>query len=69
MVAWLFLADSLRAADQPRPWGDWPQWGDQGDGTYNNPVIPADYSDLDCIRVGPVSLALIGCCKSRGPAT
>lgn len=53
MVAWLFLADSLRAADQLRPWGDWPQWGDQGDGTYNNPVIPADYSDLDCIRVGP----------------
>ena len=36
----------------PRPWGDWPQWGDQGDGTYLNPVVPADYSDLDCIRVG-----------------
>ncbi len=27
-------------------------WGDQGDGTYHNPVLPADYSDLDCIRVG-----------------
>ena len=26
--------------------------GDQGDGTYRNPVIPADYSDLDAIRVG-----------------
>lgn len=35
-----------------RKWGDWPRWGDQGDGTYLNPVIPADYSDLDCIRVG-----------------
>jgi beta-xylosidase len=28
-------------------------WGDQGDGTYKNPVLPADYSDIDCIRVGP----------------
>jgi beta-xylosidase len=28
------------------------KWGDQGDGTYRNPVIPADFSDLDAIRVG-----------------
>ncbi len=28
------------------------QWGDQGDGTYRNPVLPADFSDLDAIRVG-----------------
>jgi beta-xylosidase len=27
-------------------------WGDQGDGSFVNPVIPADYSDLDAIRVG-----------------
>ncbi len=27
-------------------------WGDQGDGTYCNPVLPSDYSDIDCIRVG-----------------
>lgn len=27
-------------------------WGDQGDGTYLNPIIPADLSDWDCIRVG-----------------
>ena len=33
-------------------WGDWVRWGDQGDGTYCNPVLPSDYSDLDCIRVG-----------------
>ena len=33
-------------------WGDWPAWGDQKDGTYRNPVLPGDYSDLDCIRVG-----------------
>ena len=33
-------------------WGDWRTWGDQGEGTYRNPVLPSDYSDLDCIRVG-----------------
>lgn len=27
-------------------------WGDQGDGSYVNPVLPADYSDIDVIRVG-----------------
>jgi beta-xylosidase len=32
-------------------WGEWQSWGEQTDGTYRNPVIPADYSDLDCIRV------------------
>lgn len=33
-------------------WGDWKTWGDKGNGTYTNPILPADYSDLDCIRVG-----------------
>lgn len=28
------------------------EWGDQEDGTYRNPVLPADYSDIDAIRVG-----------------
>ena len=28
------------------------QWGDQGDGTYANPVMPGDFSDLDAIRAG-----------------
>lgn len=27
-------------------------WGDQGNGTFLNPVLPGDYSDLDVIRVG-----------------
>lgn len=27
-------------------------WGDNGDGTYNNPLLPGDYSDPDIIRVG-----------------
>ena len=28
------------------------RWGDQGNGTYINPVLNADYSDPDVIRVG-----------------
>lgn len=40
-------------ADTAAPkWGDWQKWGDQEDGTYRNPVLPGDYSDIDCIRVG-----------------
>ncbi len=35
-----------------RKWGDWQKWGDQGDGTYLNPILPGDYSDIDAIRVG-----------------
>lgn len=27
-------------------------WGDMGDGTYRNPVLNADYSDPDVVRVG-----------------
>ena len=27
-------------------------WGDQGDGTYRNPIIAADFSDPDPLRVG-----------------
>jgi beta-xylosidase len=50
IAALLFAAGAFAA---PMQWGDWPRWGDQGDGTYRNPVLPADYSDLDCIRVGP----------------
>src|SRR5665647_430131 len=28
------------------------KWGDQGNGSYVNPVIPGDISDIDAIRVG-----------------
>ncbi|MCZ4223464.1 glycoside hydrolase family 43 protein [Pedobacter rhodius] len=28
------------------------KWGDQGNETYRNPILPADYSDPDVIRVG-----------------
>jgi beta-xylosidase len=41
-----------RPAPPPVVWGTWQNWGDQGDGSYRNPVLPSDYSDLDCIRVG-----------------
>jgi beta-xylosidase len=27
-------------------------WGDQGEGTYVNPILPGDFSDIDAIRVG-----------------
>jgi beta-xylosidase len=37
------LAQSLR----PAPW-----WPDNGDGTFRNPVLYADYSDPDAVRVG-----------------
>ncbi len=43
---------TVSAEALPTRWGDWQSWGDQGDGTYRNPIVPADYSDLDCIRVG-----------------
>lgn len=32
-------------------WGNWATWGDQGNGTFHNPVLPGDFSDVDCIRV------------------
>ena len=35
---------------QPQPNGN--TWGDTGDGRYRNPVLAADYSDPDAIRVG-----------------
>jgi beta-xylosidase len=42
-----------RGQTGPSPkWGHWRIWGAQDDGTYQNPVLPADYSDIDCIRVG-----------------
>ena len=38
--------------EAPAAWGNWTNWGDRGNGIYRNPVLPADYSDIDCIRVG-----------------
>jgi len=43
----LTLSCCLLLSAQPRL-----QWGDQGNGTYKNPVLCADFSDPDVIRVG-----------------
>lgn len=44
----LILATALTVAAQPARL----DWGDQGNGTYKNPVLNCDYSDPDVIRVG-----------------
>ena len=46
------LAGCVSAPEAPASWGKWKQWGDLGNGHYQNPVLPADYSDLDVIRKG-----------------
>ena len=51
IILCIILNISSHAQETVR-WGEWQSWGEQTDGTYRNPVIPADYSDLDCIRVG-----------------
>ncbi len=33
-------------------YADVPAWGDLGDGTFANPVLNADYSDPDIVRIG-----------------
>lgn len=40
------------ATEDRSVWGTWDKWGAQSDGSYCNPILPADFSDLDCIRVG-----------------
>jgi beta-xylosidase len=37
---------AVRGADVPI------SWGDQGDGTYKNPILKSDFSDPDIVRVG-----------------
>src|SRR4029077_16972974 len=43
----LIVVPEIRAQSTTAPWIP-----DQGDGTYKNPVLFADYSDPDVIRVG-----------------
>ena len=45
----LYPGNALEVAAGTRNEGS---WGDNGDGTYNNPILPGDYSDPDIIRVG-----------------
>lgn len=48
----LLSALSALAGPAPKPDALLGLWGDQGDGTFVNPIIPGDYSDIDAIRVG-----------------
>ena len=51
LIFCVYFSGSLMGQQQTE-WGNWKNWGDQEDGTYLNPIIPSDYSDIDCIRVG-----------------
>ena len=48
----LLPAPAAAAPPADHVWFGGNRWGDQGDGTYRNPILPADFSDIDCIRVG-----------------
>lgn len=52
LFVFCFCCSSAALMGQQAGWGNWKIWGDQGNGMYVNPVIPSDYSDIDCIRVG-----------------
>ncbi len=47
----LFYALCVNVSAQVRLDAGIGSWGDQGNGTYINPVLNADYSDPDVIRV------------------
>lgn len=51
-------AGSDDIANFNQEWGKWTTWGDQKDGTYLNPILPTDYSDIDCIKVGDTYYAM-----------
>jgi beta-xylosidase len=48
--AWMiaFVLTSTTLAGEPRTGS----WGDQGDGTYRNPILNADYPDVDVEQLG-----------------
>lgn len=54
ILLFIFYAcfSSVIFAQEHQKWGDWKKWGEQDNGTYLNPIIPSDYSDIDCIKVG-----------------
>ena len=47
----LLLLGALALAGQLHAQEPLKTWGDQGNGTYINPILNADYSDPDVIRV------------------
>jgi len=52
MKAYSLIAGVLLLAACARPAPNGHSWGDTGDGRYLNPILAADYSDPDAIRVG-----------------
>ena len=46
------LAYGSLSAQEKNKWGYWTEWGQVDEKRYVNPIIPSDYSDIDCIRVG-----------------
>lgn len=40
----------MLAQNVPAKWGDWNVWGQTSESNYRNPVLPADFSDIDCIE-------------------
>jgi beta-xylosidase len=71
MKTWTFLLTAMLLVAQARPQQSVPApaetaadqqvptaWGDLGNGRYANPVLPADFSDLDAIRVGSTYYAI-----------
>lgn len=54
-----FISQDARAQQSPSAGSDpfavlssTGKWGDQGNATFVNPILPGDFSDLDAIRVG-----------------
>ena len=45
-IAALIICFAFAASSQPA------SWGDQGDGTYKNPILNADYPDVDVEKLG-----------------
>lgn len=56
----LSVASANVSAQQPR------KWGDQHNGTYNNPILPGDFQNTDVIRVGD-TYYYIGATKELSP--
>lgn len=57
-LATLFLSFLAAGQTPNRTWGEWTNWGAQQNGTFINPILPSDYSDIDCIGVGDQYIAI-----------
>jgi beta-xylosidase len=54
----ILAAGGASAQPSPRPVRLKGLWGDQGDGRFVNPILPADYSDIDVIQAGDRYVAI-----------